>query len=258
MPKNHPTLFPLLRLALALTLLLAYPLAQALPLPAGWENGVLENTQALLLLAGGFASLYFARQSGQSQQRWFWRMIVPLWLVLILRELGWGTVFLEPIYMREFEGPQYFSSQQLSPGIKNAVVGLAAVALGWSILAFVRGQQWQTLTQLWHMRQLPLVELGLAAAAALYSTMAEGRPPLLTSLQPAALQMLEEITELLAYSALLLAQWRVRRALKPAGTADAAAAPAPSNLQRQPSTDGGKPALRSASTSSTPANNTNP
>lgn len=88
------------------------------------------------------------------------------------------------------------------------------------MLLLLKHLHWRLLHSLWQMRQLPCAELGVMAVALLYSAAAEGRVPGV-HWHGTYLQTLEEMTELLAFMALLMAQWRVRSAL--AGASPAAA-----------------------------------
>ena len=75
---------------LSIALLAAcYPLAQILPPECGWENGLIENTQAVLLLFGAmfcFNCAYYSVKGLGYTLGW-------LYFIMFMRELSWGRVF---------------------------------------------------------------------------------------------------------------------------------------------------------------------
>lgn len=207
------------RALLLLGLVLAYPIAHSLPVEFGWENGFFENAQVIALLASGCMALWWGRQAGPTQLRWFWWMVAPIWLILTLRELSWGAVLLEPLAWDAHTGPVFSSSKQLAH--KPLITGVAALALAFTCVVFLATRQWRTLVALYQRASLPVLEVVLAMVAAVYSASAEGHValPIYTGWSHASLQVLEECTELFAYLFVALAQWRVYRGLKVASHA---------------------------------------
>lgn len=67
-------------------LLACYPLAQFLPPECGWENGLIENAQAILLLIGAMfcfnCAYYYFKGMGYT--------IGLLYFIMFMRELSWG------------------------------------------------------------------------------------------------------------------------------------------------------------------------
>ena len=108
-----------------------------------------------------------------------------------------------------------FSSSQQLP-YKPLVAPVIALILVWQLVLFVRTRQDRTLQRIWRGGGFPLVEIGLCVVGMLLSAEAEGHGFIgFSELSHAAQQTLEELAELWAYIALLLAQWRVARTLGP-------------------------------------------
>ncbi|ROR24856.1 hypothetical protein EC845_0890 [Comamonas sp. BIGb0124] len=204
----------------ALAYCASYAAAPWLPPTAGWENGPVENLQAGLLFAGGLLALHWRRTAAQAggdagrSHAVFWLMVAPIWFVLCARELSWGTVFMTPLAVVPELGPMFSSSQQLP--YKPLVAPVIALILVWQLVLFVRTRQDRTLQRIWRGGGFPLVEIGLCVVGMLLSAEAEGHGFIgFSELSHAAQQTLEELAELWAYIALLLAQWRVARTLGP-------------------------------------------
>ncbi|KAF1022751.1 MAG: hypothetical protein GAK30_00908 [Paracidovorax wautersii] len=197
-----------------LALVACYLMAPHLPVWTGWENGPVENLQALVLLAGGMLALWWRDRAGDRQASLFWLMVAPIWFVLCARELSWGAAFMTPLDFSPVYGPTFSSSQQLpykpliAPVIGLLLLGTAAV--------FVRSRQDQTLARLWRQGSFPLLEIALFVLAMLVSAEAEGHGIVggFPSMGHAQQQSLEEMAELVGYAVLLLAQWRVARGLR--------------------------------------------
>lgn len=188
-------------------LLSSYPLALYLPVWFSWENGPIENTQAGILLAGLVLALCFAVRAKDKTQRWFWIMVMPFWLIMFARELGWGAVFLPPLYVDPVSGPIYSSSLQL--GYKPVVYPVAGALLLASAAVFLLTRQYQSLVKIWRCGVFPWLELLLVVVGAVLSTIAEGHGGVTLDLGDGILQLLEELSELWAYAALFAAQLRV-------------------------------------------------
>ncbi len=75
--------------------ILSVPLALVLPVEVSFENGIIENAQVIVLLAGAILMLRV-----RSRMKWF-QIFFAMGLVLMaLRELSWGRVFF-PIDFEE-------------------------------------------------------------------------------------------------------------------------------------------------------------
>ncbi|THJ31901.1 hypothetical protein E8K88_13825 [Lampropedia aestuarii] len=197
----------------ALALIGGYYSAPHLPPVLGWENGLLENTQVVILLFGGCWAYAEATNTGRQPNKAFWWVITPIWFVMALRELSWGAVLLMPLYMDPITGPIFSSTQQLfykplvSPVLVLLVVGQLAAALRWRLD--------RLLPVLWRANAIPLLEFSLFVACFLVSTAAEGHMGMhISGLDEGSAQLLEEWAELLAYIALFIGQARVLLALR--------------------------------------------
>jgi len=89
---------------LLLCLLLCYPLARVIPLEWSWENGVIENAQVVVLLAGLVFAAQAWRRAPQDGVAMLGLCAMPVWFLLAGRELSWGAVFLPPLGLGP-EGP---------------------------------------------------------------------------------------------------------------------------------------------------------
>lgn len=218
--KQKNIVLTLLRVLVVLVLAVSYPVALWLPDWVGWENGPVENTQALVLFLGFVAALIFAARSHGATQtgspvRLFWIMVAPVWLILCVRELSWGAVFMPPLLVDPETGPVFSSSAQL--WYKPAVYPAVGVLVLGCVVVFAWTRQYRTLSWLWRFRKFPLFELTLALIGAVLSTAAEGHGGLqfLQHLGHGQQQIIEEVAELGAYLAVFTAQWRVWLALCP-------------------------------------------
>ncbi|MFT4191949.1 MAG: hypothetical protein QM617_10560 [Comamonas sp.] len=204
----------LARAAVVLAALIAsYVLAPHLPDSTGWENGPVENAQAVLLFIGGVLALYWRGRASDPRTRAFWLIVAPIWFVLCARELSWGAVFMTPLTFSPDMGPTFSSTHQLSyKAWVTPVIGALLLAI---IGLFVATRQTRTLARIWHARAFPFLEIGLFVIAMLLSATAEGHGLFaLGGMSHPALQTLEELAELVGYFCLVLAQWRVAIALR--------------------------------------------
>lgn len=216
--KLHPRLNKTTLLVVSaglLVLLASYPLALILPAWTSWENGPVENAQAILLFLGMIQALIF-QKSGSSDWKWFWRGAALIWFICAVRELSWGAVFLEPISLSEL-GP-FFSSRQLwyKPAIMPALI---ASVLLLAVLMLKNGSH-KLLKPLQQSGGLPWGAFLLATLCMMISTAAEEHLGLTTGLTGAAAQNLEELSELAAYIFLLTGQFQLRYHQSLLATAD--------------------------------------
>lgn len=196
------------RLLLIALLPISYPLALMLPGSWGWENNVFENAQVVVLLAGLVcASICYFKTSLPIARLGL--VAMPFWAIAAAREMSWGAVLLKPLEMTA-DGP-LFSSKML--WYHDAVHPLLGLLLGFSVLVFLRFRLGRALARLWQQKRLPWLELGLMVVAGLISTMAEGHTRIDFGIPYAQKEVLEELMELIAYSALFLAQARTFKAL---------------------------------------------
>jgi len=155
-----------------LALVVSYICAPLLPITAGWENGWIENTQAVVLFSGGIWACGLAITASLRQEKVFWLVIAPLWFILGVRELSWGAVFCEPLSLSHITGPVFSSTQQLwyKPAVTPALLVILAIC-AW---AFFRSGQRHTVAMLWRQRSIPLCEILLSAICMFISAASEG------------------------------------------------------------------------------------
>ncbi|AVS70934.1 hypothetical protein C8247_11160 [Paracidovorax avenae] len=210
------------RLWLAFMLLglaLSGAVASVLPVSAGWENGLLEDSQVVLLLAGACMAVlvacgHTAGRPASPVAKGLALASVPVWCLMAARELSWGAALLPPIGFSA-EGPVYSSSVLW---YKPAVAPLALLVLAWCGWVLLRSRVLQAVPALLRSRQFAWPELAVLLLAAALSTYAEGHLgiPVAGFLQGRAV-VVEEWAELFAYLALVAAQWQVLLLLWNAG-----------------------------------------
>lgn len=199
------------RCLIVIGLLASYPLAAILPITVGWENGLVENSQVLLLLVGMSVAVVLAIGARESRVRWFWLMIVPLWLILAAREVSWGAALLmPPLAINPETGPVFSSSAQLA--YKPLIYPLVGLVLLYIVVVFCLTRQYQTIAAIFKKHGFPWIELALAIIAALLCSAAEGHGFFAFSgLSEPREQILEELFEFWAYAGIFAAQWVVGR-----------------------------------------------
>jgi hypothetical protein len=214
--SSHERFLQIARWVLALLLLTSYPVATLLPEQFGWENGWIENAQAVLLLMG-FAHAAWVlrglraaappptRSPGDTTLARLCLLAMPLWLLCAARETSWGATLLTSGVMAA-DGPFYSSSLLwYHPAIKPFVLVVVALMLA----AFLRWRLDRPLLALARQRRLPWIELALAVLAAVVSNSAEGNLALALPGSEAMRMVLEEWAETLCYLGLWLAQARL-------------------------------------------------
>lgn len=190
---------------LVLLLLLVYPVGACLPATWGWENGVVESAQLLLLLtAAGLSAIAAWRDRGHPLAH-FGRGAAAVWLLLAGRETSWGGVFMPALSFDANTGPM-FSSRVLwyRPVVTPLLLAVAAFVL-W------HWWRWRLPARLGAAVRapgFPWLAIAVTLTAALAAVLFEAH--LGTAGLPAGQhQVLEECAELVAYAGLLLAQVQV-------------------------------------------------
>ncbi|BFO55979.1 hypothetical protein [Acidovorax sacchari] len=209
-----------LRLAfMLLGLAVSGAVASLLPVSAGWENGLLEDIQVVVLLAGACMAVLVARgrtagRAAGSVAKGLALASAPVWCLMAARELSWGAALLPPIGFSA-EGPVYSSSVLW---YKPAVAPLALLVLAWCAWVLLRSRVLRAVPALLRSRQFAWAELAILLLAATLSTYAEGHLglPVARFLAGRAV-VVEEWAELFAYLALVAAQWQVLLLLRHAG-----------------------------------------
>jgi len=187
-----------------IVLLATYPLALVLPEWWGHENQPVENTQVALLAVGMVTALAYFR-SGNDPARWLGLAAAPIWLVLIGRELSWGAVLLDPTGMTD-HGP-LFSSRFL--WYKPAVAPVVAALILSCIAIIVVKRLAPLAVELVRCRRLPLASLIVVTVGMLASAGAEGHLGFEVTIGGGIALLIEEISELAAYLALVASQFFV-------------------------------------------------
>lgn len=194
---------------LLLALILSFPLSFILPQWLGWENGLLENIQAVTLLAGMLAAALAAGQQKGSVAAPLWWIAMPFWLVFLGRELAWGAAFLDPMGENQW-GPT-ISSRVLwyRPAVPWIGTALLLLCIYWLLRHRVFSR---VLVRLQQERAWPWFSLGIFALAMMASTNAEGHGFMrFQHWWGTQVVVLEELVETIGYFALYLAQWRLIR-----------------------------------------------
>ena len=201
-------IMPLLsaRVAIVLLMLISYPVASFLPVHAGWENGVVESTQVSFLMMGAFLACYVAYNESRPQWRWFAWMVVPIWILLIGREMSWGATFLvEPAFIDPELGPAYSSS--MLGGFKMVTRVILVALLLFSAVVFLVTKQYKSVLYLFKQKMMPWFELGVAFIGAILCSAADGHGFIkFSSLSAGHLQTFEELLELGVYMSVFVAQ----------------------------------------------------
>lgn len=192
---------------LLIAIVVSFPIARLLPVSWGWENGVLENAQAVLLFSGFAYALWSAIKQKASVSAPLWWVASLFWLAMTGRELAWGAAFAPPMGFDAETGP-IISSRVLS--YRPAVPWICAAMLLLCIYWLWRHQLIQKVfVRLWQEHAYPLASLALFVIAMLISGNAEGHGLAVLAQWFSYTQalVLEELVEFWAYAALWLAQW---------------------------------------------------
>ena len=193
-----------------LILLLSYPLSNLLPAAWAWEDGVIENAQVAVLLAGCLGAGIVALRRRGMPVATLALSAVPVWAILAARELSWGAVFFAPVGFEQAQ-PVY-SSHEL--WYKPAVAPVILVALAWSLSNAWRHRVDRLLRLIGAGCHRATFQIALAVVAAVLSTGAEGHFALGLQLDAPRAEVWEELLELYAYSALVCAQFLALRSVQ--------------------------------------------
>ena len=97
---------------ITIILILLSPCALFLPKEYFFENSLFEKLQIIILALGFLSNLIFLFKIKHSKNiKNLWLSILPIWLILIARELSWGRAF----FLEEIgpHGPEFFSLKDL-------------------------------------------------------------------------------------------------------------------------------------------------
>ena len=176
---------------LSIALLAAcYPLSQILPPECGWENGLIENTQAVLLLFGAmfcFNCAYYSVKGLGYTLGW-------LYFIMFMRELSWGRVFF-PTGIDEL-GPKFMSMSSIPHhDFINAAIGLAIVILLYGLYKYMPWRKF--------IFEIPFPVISAAVGIAALVLQYGGEHVWFTALSHAQNQLLEEFAEMIVYTDML-------------------------------------------------------
>ncbi|WP_312518594.1 hypothetical protein [Anaerospora sp.] len=185
--------------------LASYFISPYLPISWGWENSLLEWLQVVILSAGLVLNCKWwqdAKAIGNASASLLLFSALPLWLLMIGRELSWGRVFY-PSGFDPVEGPIFLSLAQLPYGaIVNPL--LAIIILVW-LFAVIKYGVYKIPYQLLKEQRFPASELVIAVLALVIAGIGE---------KQLHLPVMEEFDECIAYLGLILTAYRVKNALK--------------------------------------------
>lgn len=197
-------------LLLLVGMVVTLPLATHLDFHWGWENGPIENLQALILWAGAMAACGAAWQQRSSAVGGaIWRVAAIIWLGMLGRELAWGATFLPAIGFDAHSGPVYSShSVWWRPAVGWVCGALLLLSAYWVVrdrlLSRVVLRWWRE--GAWPWSCLLVFVLGMVVSA---QAEGHGHIPWLSAHITGLVA--EEMAEAWAYAALWCAQWHLIR-----------------------------------------------
>jgi hypothetical protein len=169
-----------------------------------WENGLVENVQVAVLVAGSLLAWFAWRRLHPGAAAVLACCALPVWLLLAGRELSWGAVFLPPQGFGP-DGPIYTSRILW---FRPFVPAFAAVVLGCVVFVAWRHRLGRLIKDLIVQRRFPWGSFAILAGVACASTFAEGHLYLFSGFSFQHAESYEELIELVGYFALLAAQER--------------------------------------------------
>lgn len=195
----------LCKYVLILIIILAYCFGRQIPASWGWENGPLEWLQVVILSIGALLSgkwWHEAKTDRQQHCARFFAWSIPLWLLMVGRELSWGRVFF-PVGINPASGPFFAPVSQLPYG-PVVYPAIATVILFW-LFAVIRYKLWKIPYTLYRQDRFPAGDFLLVIFSFLLAHFAE---------RMLHFMILEEIGETVAYLALMLTAYRVKIAIQ--------------------------------------------
>ena len=184
---------------------LSYFISPYLPVAWGWENGLLEWLQVAILVLGLVLNYIWwqeAKSANNFSNSRFLAGAIPLWLLMIGRELSWGRVF----YLNGFDavnGPSFLKLDQLPYGfLVNPL--LAIIIVVW-LYVVIKYALYKIPYELLKERRFPVAELVITVLAFAFADLGEKK---------LHLQSMEEFNECLAYLGLILTAYCVKTALR--------------------------------------------
>lgn len=191
---------------LLLGVFLSYFVSNYLPVAWGWENSLLEWLQIAILTLGLILNYKWwqeeAKLANDFSNARFLAGGIPLWLLIIGRELSWGRVF----YLNGFDavnGPSFLPLTQLPYG--PFVYPLLAVTMIVWLYLVIKYDLYKILYKLLKEHRFPVTELLITVLAIVVADLGEHK---------LHLPNMEEFDECLAYIGLILINYYVKTALR--------------------------------------------
>ena len=182
----------------------SYFISPYLPIEWGWENNLLEWLQ-IAILALGLVLNYKWRQefilAPNVSNAPFLGGIIPLWFLIISRELSWGKVFY-PSGFNAVTGPSFLKLAELPFG--PLVYPLLTVVIVLWLYAIIKYGLYKIPYKLLKERRFPIAELIITVLAFVAADVGEHR---------LHIQSMEELNECLAYLGLILTTYCMKKAL---------------------------------------------
>jgi hypothetical protein len=163
--------------------------------------------QVAVLVAGFLCACFAYQRTRPTQAAMLALCVMPIWIILVARELSWGAVFAAPVAFAR-DGPVFSSSLLWYKPIVAPAVILLLVCSAYTAW---RNRLGQFLFRIAASGRFPWIAILIAASAVLGSNCAEGRMECVVELFPQHALTFEELVELVAYMALVTAQQIILR-----------------------------------------------
>lgn len=197
-PNQNKIWFNILQGFLVVSLLLTIPLCKVFPHSYGWENGPVEWLQVVVLTFGFIISFGFMCFEKNRKFALFWGWTLPIWLIMIARELSWGAAFFPPQSIG-VNGPVLITREMLWYGkLVHPIVGI--ILLGW-IVAGIYYRLYSLVIKLFQRKAFPVSVLSIAVIAIIIATLSEKH---IFELANGKNMLLEEMLETVFYLGLVL------------------------------------------------------
>ncbi len=185
--------------------LLSYFITPYLPVSWGWENSLLEWLQVAILVLGLLLTCTWwqeARSTEDIPAARFLMWAVPLWVLMIGRELSWGRVFY-PSGFHAIDGPSFLPLSQLPYGaFVNPLIAVIIVVWLYGVIKYGLYKVPYTLVK---EHKFPVTALVITIFAFVSAELGE---------KHLHLQNMEEFDECFAYLGLILTAYCVKNALR--------------------------------------------
>ena len=185
--------------------LLSYFVNPYLPFSWGWENSVLEWLQVGILACGLVLNCIWWQQvkaGNNLPNARFLAGAMPLWLLMIGREVSWGRAFY-PNGFDSVTGPSFLTMTEISYGPLVHPL-LAVIIIVW-LYVVIKHDLYKIPYRLLKEGRFPITEFVIAIVAFVVADIGE---------HILHFQTMEEFTECFAYLGLILTAYKVKIALQ--------------------------------------------